>query len=78
MKIIVQVVWFATLLLPLMVFGVLGYQKWKRYYGVDSSVSGYFFRYVSGKTVTDDPWKVYALKVGVFLSWIMIVNSLWA
>ena len=78
LKIIAFVGWIALLLLPLTVFGAFGFQKWKRHYGADSTVSGYFLRYVSRKTATDDPWKVYALKIGVFLGWIMFVNSIWA
>ncbi|WP_295533925.1 hypothetical protein [uncultured Thioclava sp.] len=78
LKVIVFIGWIAVLLLPLMGFGVLGFQKWKRHYGADSTVSGYFFRYVTGKTATDDPWKVYALKIGVFLGWIIVVTSIWA
>ena len=77
MKVIALIGLVAALLLPLAVFGVFGFQKWKRYYGADSTVSGYFFRYVSGKTATDDPWKVYVLKIGIFLGWIIVVTSLW-
>ena len=78
LKVFVFFGYIAVLLAPLMVFGVLGFRKWKRHYGADGTVSGYFFRYVSGKRATDDPWRVYALKMGVFLSWFIVVTSIWA
>lgn len=69
--------WVILLLLPLMVFGFFGFQKWKRHYPADNSVFSYFLRYISGKTATDDRWQVYSIKVGAFLVWFMIVNSIW-
>ncbi|PRY79030.1 hypothetical protein CLV80_103362 [Yoonia maritima] len=60
---------------PLIIFGVLGFIKWKRHYGKDHSILGYYFRYATGKQVTDDPWPICVTKLCVFLLWSMLVTA---
>jgi hypothetical protein len=63
-------------ILPLPVFGLFGFLKWKRHYGPESSMIGYYLRYTSGKRATDDPWPIFTIKMVVFLIWFMVVTPL--
>ena len=70
MEILVFVFKLAVLLLPLVLVGFFGFWKWRKHYG-GGTILGYFSRYVIKKRDTDDEFPVYALKVGLFLAWIM-------
>jgi hypothetical protein len=62
--------------LPMLVFGLFGFLKWRHHYGLGSSIFGYYFRYLSGKRATDDPWPTYAFKGIIFLIWFMLFTPL--
>jgi hypothetical protein len=64
--------------LPLLVFGLLGFLKWRHHYGPGSSIFGYYLRYLSGKRATDDPWPTFELKGVFFLIWFVLFTSLLA
>ena len=62
--------------LPMLVFGLFGFLKWRRHYGSGSSIFGYYLRYINGKRATDDPWPIALLKMVVFVIWFMLFTLL--
>jgi hypothetical protein len=61
--------------LPLMIYFLLGFTKWRKHYGTGSPVR-YFFRYVTQERATDDKLPAHAIKIAVFLGWFVISTSL--
>ena len=56
---------------PMAVITACNFRRWRRHYGMDHTIIGYYFRYLTNKRATDDWWPVFMLKASAWLIWFM-------
>lgn len=64
--------WAFVSSLPLVVLMSLGYRRWRKHYGKEHGLLGYYLRYMTARTATEDPFALGVLKMLVILVWVAI------
>lgn len=55
-----------------MISAAFGYRKWRKHYGDEHGLLGYWLRYATGKRATEDPFAFAVLKMLLMLIWALI------